>query len=154
MLCSDLMRMEVDAISGEMSAEVVARRMRDELVGFLVVCDAAAHVLGVVTDRDIAIRLCAENRPGTTPVAELMSPDILACRPDDTLARAEVLMATQRKSRILVTDRDNTLLGVISLTDIAQVEEPLRAARVLREVTARGFRSVPRSHRGAPPSSR
>lgn len=153
MLCSDLMRMEVDAISAEMAAEVAARRMRDELVGFLVVCDPESHVLGIVTDRDIAVRVCAENRPTSTPIAEFMSRDVLACRPEDSLARAEDQMVNRRKSRIVVTDAENKLLGVISLTDIAQIEEPLRAARLLREITAREFRSIPKSHRSGQPST-
>lgn len=154
MLCSDLARMEVEAISAKASAEAAAMRMREELVGFLVVCDEDLRVQGVLTDRDIAMRVCAEKRPGSVLVGEVMSRDVIACRPGDPISRAEELMAQHRKHRLVVTDAENKLLGVISLTDIAQLEEPLRVARLLREISTRSFRAVPRSGPAPPPSSR
>lgn len=152
MLCSDVMRMEVEALPPDATAEDAARKMREELVGFLVVCGPNARVLGVLTDRDVALRVCAAGLPSTTPVSELMTREIVSCRPEDPLTRAEDQMIARQKSRVVVMDEEGRLHGVISLTDVAHFEEPLRAARVLREITAREFRSVPRSRRSLLPA--
>jgi CBS domain-containing protein len=139
--CSEIMRNEVQPVTPDQSVGAVARLMRDAQVGLVSVCDADGFVLGVVTDRDIAVRLCAEGGIGSsTPVGEIMTRDLVTCRSSDPLSRAEQLMIEHRKARIVVTDEEQRLVGVISLTDIAQCEEPLRAARILREISAREYR--------------
>lgn len=140
-LCSEIMRNQVEPAAPSQSVGSVARIMRDGQVGFVAVCDADRFVLGVVTDRDVAVRLCAEGGLGfDTPVSEIMTRNLVTCRPSDPLSRAEQLMIEYRKARVIVTDDEQRLIGVISLTDIAQCEEPLRAARILREISAREYR--------------
>jgi CBS domain-containing protein len=137
MLCSEIMKSEIECMSPSDPADLAARKMRDHNVGFLPVCDDALHAVGTLTDRDIAIRLVAQNLPLVTSVGELMSMDVVACRPTDDVRRAEELMGLHRVSRVLCVDEDGTLAGIISLSDIAQHETPIAAAQTLRDVTAR-----------------
>lgn len=141
MRCEEIMKRDVHCTSPNQSAEVAARRMRDQNVGFLPVCDDGGRVIGAVTDRDLTIRLLAEGRPGQTPIEILMSREVISCRKEDDVQRAEELMARHRKSRIMCIDEDERLVGVISLSDIAQHERGTRASDTLRQVSAREVRA-------------
>jgi CBS domain-containing protein len=137
MLCSEIMKSEIECLSPGDTADLAARKMRDHNVGFLPVLDDSLRAVGTITDRDIAVRLVASNLPLVTPVADLMSSDLVSCRPSDDVRSAEQLMGLHRVSRILCVEEDGVLAGVISLSDIAQHESPVVAAQTLREVTAR-----------------
>jgi len=139
MLCEDIMKTEVECVSPVDTIEDAARKMRDDNVGFLPVCDEGRQVLGTITDRDIAIRAVAEGRPLETPVATLMSIDVIACRPEDPLSEAEQLMAQHHKSRIMVVDAGGKLCGVISLSDLAE-RDSRRATLTMREIASREAR--------------
>jgi CBS domain-containing protein len=137
MRCEELMKRDVVSVSPDDTVEVAARHMRDENVGFIPVCDADRKVMGLLTDRDIAIRLVASSLPASSPVRGIMTDEVVACRPQDDLREAEKLMMDRNKSRIVCTDDQGRLEGVISLSDIAQAENRGRAAQVLREVAER-----------------
>ena len=138
MLCRDVMLSYVYRCSGRESATTCARLMREHRIGFLPVVDPAGRPIGVITDRDLALRVVAEARPFTTPVQDLMTVEsILTCRPDEDLASLETRMAQRRKSRAIVIDEHGACVGVISLSDIAQAEDTVRSGRLLREVTRR-----------------
>jgi CBS domain-containing protein len=114
------------------------------------VCDEQGRLIGVVTDRDLAVRLCAAGgNPIDTPVEAVMTPDVIRCATSDELRLAEEVMIRERKSRIVVTDEQGRLAGVISLSDLA-ARAPAEAADVLHQVAARellgarGRRPVPR----------
>lgn len=136
-LCKEIMKQEVECLSQEDAVEVAARKMRDKNVGFLPVCDGAKKVIGTLTDRDIVLRVVADGEPATTGVGDVMTREIVACRPEDDIRRAEQLMGQHRKSRILCTHEDGRLAGVISLSDIAQREDDRNTARTVRRVTER-----------------
>ena len=141
MRCQDMMKRDVQCVSPADTAQDAAMRMRDENIGFLPVCDQNRQVLGTITDRDLALRVIAEGRPASTAVKELMTDEVIACRPEDDLRRAEELMARHRKSRIMCVSESGVLAGVISLSDIAQREKPARAAQTLRGVSEREART-------------
>jgi CBS domain-containing protein len=140
MRCEEIMKREVECVEPTEPVQAAARRMRDANVGFLPVCDSSRKVLGTITDRDIAIRIVAEGRPPTTAAADVMTREVVACRSDDDVTRAEQLMGSRQKSRIICTDKDGRLAGVISLSDIAQVEEGSRASETMKQVTDREAR--------------
>jgi CBS domain-containing protein len=141
MLCKDLMKAEVECVEPDDLVGVAARKMRDDCVGFLPVCESDGQIVGTLTDRDITIRLVAEDLPLDIPVRDIMTAEVVACDPDDSLEEAQLLMGRARVSRILCVDGNSgRLAGVISLSDIAQLEEGARAARTLREVTSRETR--------------
>ncbi len=140
MRCADLMKTSVVYVRGDETAQTAARLMREGNIGFLPVVDDQKRVVGTVTDRDLAIRVCAEDLEATqVRVDAIMTPEVVACRPEDDVDRARELMASERKSRLLVVGDDRFLRGVISLSDFADVDES-RAAETLREVSTREAR--------------
>jgi CBS domain-containing protein len=140
MLSSEIMKRSVECLSEDQSVQEAARRMREANVGFLPICDEEMHVLGTVTDRDITVRAVAEGAAPSTPVADIMTRDIVACRPEDDMRKVEQLMAENRKSRMLCLDESGRLVGVISLSDIAQYEDAGPVAKTMREVAGREAR--------------
>jgi CBS domain-containing protein len=135
MLCEDIMKTDVECCSPVDTIEDAARKMRDENLGFLPVCDESKQVLGTITDRDIAIRAVAESLPSTTPVEDVMTGEVVSCSPKDSLETALQLMAENHKSRIMCLDDEGRLVGVISLSDIAQLVGD--ASDTLRQVSDR-----------------
>jgi len=150
MRCQQIMRRPVKFVKSGATLAVAARTMRDAHVGFVPVCDATGRVRGVVTDRDLVIRAIADDRdPCRTLVDEIMTRDIVYCRPIDEIAVAEQKMREHRKSRVLVLADDKRAVGVISLSDLAARRDP-EAVETLRQVAQRevvrddGDRAAPR----------
>ena len=135
MLCEDIMKTDVESVSPVDTIQDAARRMRDDNVGFLPVCDESRQVLGTITDRDIAVRAVAEAQPASTPVEDIMTGEVVACSPKDTIDTALQLMAENHKSRIMCLDDEGRLIGIISLSDIAQLVG--EASETLRQVSDR-----------------
>ncbi len=136
MLCEEVMKRDVECISPREPVEAAARQMRDYNVGFLPVCDQTKKVVGTITDRDIAVRLVAERKPASTFVEDVMTREVVSCGAQDDLQKAEQLMAKNHKSRIMCLDGGGKLIGVISLSDIAQREQAA-AWQTLREISSR-----------------
>lgn len=141
MHCEEIMKQHVKCVSPEDTVQAAARRMREENVGFLPVCDSSNKVLGAVTDRDLAIRILADARPASTTIHDVMTREVISCRPEDDLREAEELMATHHKSRIMCVDQSGMLVGIISLSDIAQREDEGHAAQTMRRVSEREARA-------------
>jgi len=137
MLCEDIMKRDIECVSPADSVEDAARVMRDENLGFLPVCDQSNQVLGTITDRDVAVRAVAEGLPGATPVEDVMTGEVVACSPKDGIEIALQLMAENHKSRIMCLDEEGRLVGVISLSDIAQLAQIGEASETLRQVSDR-----------------
>jgi CBS domain-containing protein len=142
MLCEDIMKREVECAQASETVQVAAGKMRDGNVGFLPVCDENGKVIGTLTDRDITVRMVAEGLGPQTAVRDLMTPELVCCRPSDDLVIAERLMGERQKSRIVCTDRNGNLVGVISLSDIAQEEADAQLADTVRQVTEREARET------------
>jgi len=135
--CEEIMTTEVEVARIGDSVAESARKMRDLNIGFLPVCDQADVVQGVVTDRDLAIRVLADERGPATAVEEVMTEEVVTCRPEDDVSQVERLMRTNQMSRILCLDESGRVAGVISLADLAQYEEAGRAGEVIGDVTER-----------------
>lgn len=141
--CLEIMKRDIECLSPRASAQSAAARMRGQNIGFLPVCDERDHVLGTVTDRDIAIRVVAEQLSPQTTAEQVMTPEVVACLPEDDIREAQQLMERHRKSRIMCIDDDGRLAGVISLSDIAdRIGDG--AARTLSAVSRREARSEAR----------
>jgi len=137
MLCEELMTHDYQYVSPRDTVEDAAVKMRDANIGFLPVCDQSRKVLGALTDRDLAVRVVAARKPGTTLVEEAMTTQVVACTPKDDVDKAVQLMAREQKSRIMCVNNRGELLGVISLSDIARHGEKTHAAEALRRITER-----------------
>lgn len=136
MLCSDIMRTDVEYIAPRTTLREAALRMRDRNIGFLPVCDEFGRAIGAITDRDITVRAVASGMPSTASVESFVPGELIACRPSDDVEHARELMESYSKSRIICTGADGRLEGIISLSDLAQVDEQI-AAIALRRVSAR-----------------
>lgn len=141
MFCKEVMKTDVEFVSENDSAQVAARKMRESNVGFLPVCNGSRRVIGAITDRDLALRLVADNRPASTTAREIMTNEVVSCHPDDDIRKAQETMSTKQKSRILCLEKDGRLAGVISLSDIVQREESKRAHQTMKDITSREART-------------
>jgi len=135
------MKRHVHTATIDTSAKDAARLMRESRIGFLPVCDANRHPLGVITDRDLALRVCAENLDaGSTYLSAVMTQDPLCCRADSTLDEARALMLKRKSRRILLTDEQGRLVGLITLADVVHHEDPFKMAHFLRALTENRLR--------------
>jgi CBS domain-containing protein len=139
MKCRDVMLTLVFKCRPDTPASACAQMMRDDRIGFVPVVDDSGAVVGVVTDRDLTLRVLAGRRHPSTPVSRIMSPGpFVSCAPDDDLAQLERRLAIARKSRAVVLGADGKLVGIVSLSDIAQAEpSAARVGQLMREVTHR-----------------
>ncbi len=137
MRCEELMTTGVEVLRLRDTARDAARKMRDANVGFMPVLDDSEEVVGVLTDRDVVLRVVAEALPLETRVEDVMTVDVIACAPGDDLERAEELMRANQKARLVVIDESGRLAGVISIADIAQYEDARRAGDVVGDITER-----------------
>ncbi len=119
MKISEMMTREVEVIDPNATVAEAAEKMKALDIGPLPVCDGMT-VLGMVTDRDIAIRSAAAGQdPTTTKVRDVMTPDIEYLFDDQDLDDAAKLMAEKQIRRLVVLNREKRLVGIISLGDIA-----------------------------------
>lgn len=112
----------------------VAQLMRDHSVGSVVICDQEGHPMAMVTDRDLAVRALAEERPASEPVAEHASRPLITGDPEMELAEAAALMVRHRIRRLPVVEGGG-LVGIVTLDDIAVRTGDLEVAqRMTQEV--------------------
>jgi CBS domain-containing protein len=96
-----------------------ARQMRSADVGAIIV-EENSKPCGIVTDRDIAIRVVAQGLdPQNTPVSQICSKDLTTLKPDDDIDRAVQMMRQKAIRRVLVVDAQDKALGIVSLGDLA-----------------------------------
>lgn len=121
-----------------------ARAMQQEAAGIVCICDDQGTPLGVLTDRDIVVRVCAQGKPPEgTSVQAVMSPAPMSCRESDSARDVENVMQERGVGRVLVVDDTGRLAGIISLAEIWHHESPFRAESVSRKVTQRELRMNP-----------
>jgi len=103
----------------------------------LIINKESNRLVGIVTDRDLALKIVAEGRdPQTTKVEEVMTRKVITCRADDDVENAMKAMAQYQLRRIPVVDKDDRLVGIISQADVAtRVGEPEKTAEVVREIS-------------------
>jgi CBS domain-containing protein len=119
----EVMSTEVVVAEPDTSASDAARLMRDNDIGFLPVCQRDGTVLGVLTDRDLVIRVLADELPSGTRVEEIMTEDVATCHAGDDLAVCERLMRANQVTRMIVLGDDDQLVGIVSLADLANNDE-------------------------------
>lgn len=131
----DLMHRGALVVDDDASVTEVARIMRDEDVGAVLV-SAEGELVGIVTDRDLVCRAIADGAdPAATSVREVMSRRPVCCAPTDDLEDVIELMETNRIRRVPVMDED-ALVGMLSLGDLTHRVHDAQAGEVLRHVAA------------------
>lgn len=117
MRISDIMTSDVTSTSPDSIIADAARLMADDDVGILPVVEGG-KVVGVVTDRDIAVRAVAEGKPVQALVRTIMSRDVVACSPEDELQDVIEIMASEQVRRLPVCEAGR-LVGIVALADAA-----------------------------------
>ena len=137
--CSDVMTGNPVYALPDDTVEKVAQLMKKEDIGPVPVVDDEQNkrLVGIVTDRDLALKVVAEGRdPQTTKVEEVMTRKLITSRPDDDVESAMKAMAQYQLRRIPVVDNDDRLVGIISQADVAtRVDEPEKTAEVVKEIS-------------------
>jgi CBS domain-containing protein len=117
----------------------VAKLMKREDIGPVLIVDnkQSKTLVGIVTDRDLALKVVGEGRdPKTTKVDDVMTRKLVTCHADDNVENAMKAMAQYQLRRIPVVDENMKLVGIISQADVAtRVDEPERTAEVVRDIS-------------------
>jgi len=137
MLVNEAMSSDVKIASPDQSIKDAARMMAEIDAGALPV-GQDDRLVGMITDRDIAIRAVAAGKPPTTPVREVMSSEVKYCFEDDELDDVADNMADVKLRRLPVLNRDKRLVGILSLGDIALVDGPSNAGSALCGISEPG----------------
>ncbi len=139
MKCRDVMTDNPVCCLPNDSVSQVARVMRREHIGPVPVVgnDRTKEIIGIVTDRDLAIKVVAEGRdPNRMTVGDVMTPTIVVCRADDDLASAIAAMEEYQIRRVPVIDQGGRLVGIISQADVAtRVHERAITAEMVEEIS-------------------
>ena len=132
-----VMTRDVDLVGPNTRLKDAAMRMRDDNCGALPVGEND-RLIGMVTDRDIAVRGVAEGKGPATPVSEVMTQDVKYCFEDEDTAHVIKNMGDLQVRRLPVVNRDKRLVGILSLADLANTERGQRIANALRDVVQPG----------------
>ena len=122
MRVSEVMTRHVELISPDQSIQKAAQCMCDMDLGVLPVTEKD-RLVGMITDRDIAVRAVALGKNASTPVREVMSTEVCYCFEDETVADVADNMANQQLRRLPVLNRSKRLVGILTIGDLAVSEE-------------------------------
>jgi CBS domain-containing protein len=133
----DVMSTEVVRVHPEDSLQHAARMMAGYDCGALPVVDRNNRLIGMITDRDIAVRGVAEMRDaGRMPVGAVMTDEAFACHVHDSLRDCMHVMAEHQVRRIPIVDDRRHVVGIVSQADVARHADARRAvAEVVKEVS-------------------
>ena len=124
------------AVTPETPVREVARLMEEEDVGSLPVVDEGARLVGIVTDRDVAVRVVGGGLdPEATRVGEGASADVMTLGPDDDLDEALGLMARAKVRRLPIVVRENELVGMLAQADIARTSKEKSTGEVVEAIS-------------------
>jgi CBS domain-containing protein len=130
----DAMTSSPKTIGPTTTAQEAARLMTSEDVGALPIVEGD-KLVGVVTDRDLAIRVLAEGKSPDTVVSKIASKDVVTVDPDQTLEEAARLMAEHQVRRLPVVEEDGSLVGVLAQADIAQSGQDLLTGETVQRIS-------------------
>lgn len=139
MKAQDIMSKDPICVTPDTSLVDAARIMKSENIGVVPVVDAetSRRLVGILTDRDIAIRAVAEGRDGvTTSVGHIMSADVRTSAPSDSVNDVMELMGREQVRRIPVVDDLGALVGIIAQADIVlESKDGKRAEKTVEQIS-------------------
>ena len=136
MKISDVMTREVRTVRPDQPVSEAASFMLNEDAGSMPVTEGD-RLVGMITDRDIAVRGVAKGHGPDTPVRELMTSGVICAREDDDVSEIARKMSEEQIRRLPVTDDQGRLCGIVSLGDLARETEE-DAGKALEGVSAPG----------------
>jgi CBS domain-containing protein len=117
----------------------VAQLMKSKNIGPVPIIEneQTKKLIGIVTDRDLALKIVAEERdPKSTKAEEVMTRKVLTCRAEDDLQKALDAMSRHKLRRIPVVDNNNGIVGIIAQADVAtRVDQPEKTAAVVKGIS-------------------
>jgi CBS domain-containing protein len=142
MKCSEVMTSNPKFCLPTDTAFKAAQLMKSEDVGPIpIVTDAESKKLvGIVTDRDLVLKVVAEGLDPKTNLKDVMSTDLFTCRSDDEADKAIELMQEHQVRRVPVVDDGGWLVGIISQADVAtRIDEPDKTADTVEEISKAAY---------------
>ena len=137
--CSEVMTKKPACCVPEDSVVTAAQLMRSENVGSIPVVEdsGSQKLIGIITDRDIALKVVAEERDASgLRVADVMSRNLVVCSEDDPVMAAVDSMAKHQVRRIPVVNVNNRIVGIISQGDVAlRLNDPETTGEVVAEIS-------------------
>ena len=136
--CEDIMTKEPIAATKTDSVIEAARLMRSADVGLIPVVEnhISNRLVGVVTDRDLALRAVAENLPlANASIETVMTADPVTCLQDDSIKSVTELMSNHQLRRIIVVDNFGRMMGIIAQADIARHLDAQSIGEVVGEIS-------------------
>jgi CBS domain-containing protein len=116
-----------------------AELMKSQNIGSIPVIEneQTEKLVGIVTDRDLALKIIAEGRDAkSTKVESVMTRKVVTCRADDDLQKALDAMAEHQLRRIPIVDNDNKVVGIIAQADVAtRADQPEKTAEMVKEIS-------------------
>jgi CBS domain-containing protein len=138
MKVSECMTSDVEVVTPDQPIREAAQFMLRTDAGVMPVGEGD-KLVGMVTDRDIAVRAVAEGRGPDTPVRDVMTDEVLYCFEDDDVEEVAIKMSDSQVRRMPVLSRENeTLVGIVSLGDISRSEQGDAASVALDGITDPG----------------
>jgi len=131
----DVMTSNPCSIDADKSVAYAAKMMRDEDVGLAPVVEGD-KLIGMLTDRDIAIRVVAEGRnPDDVKVSEVASKQVVTIDPQQDLDEALRIMAKHQVRRLPVVEEDGRLVGVVAQADVAREGDDTQTGELVEEIS-------------------
>ena len=137
MKVSKCMTRDVELVSPTQTIREAAQMMADLDAGALPV-QQDDRLVGMITDRDIAVRAVAQGKSPETPVRDVMSPELLYCFDDQEIEDVSRNMGEVKVRRLPVVNRDKRLVGIISIGDLARKEEQTLTGSTLARISKTG----------------
>ena len=139
MKAQDIMSKNPASVTPETSVQEAARLMQQQDVGVLPVVESTTskRLVGLVTDRDITIRIVAEGRSNAT-VRDAMTSNAKSVRPDDSVKDVMKLMGSEQVRRIPVVDNDGRVVGIVAQADIVLEGDDRKAEETIEKISAPG----------------
>ncbi len=151
MQIKDAMARNPLSVRADATIQEAAAGTRDAGVGALPVVSDGEELVGIVTDRDIALRAVAEGFGPETTVDRVMTKQLIVVEPSDEFEDALSLMRERQVRRLPVVEGER-LVGIVAQADIAALVEPGEAADTLRELSEPAATQAARRTQGRSPS--
>lgn len=139
MKISDVMTRDVQTVRPDQTAREAASFMLSADAGAIPVTDGE-QLMGMITDRDIAVRGVAEGRGPDTPVSDLMTNDLVTVGLEDDVQEVAARMSDAQVRRLPVVDDQRKLCGIVSLADLTRGDSDASAKQALDGVSQPGGR--------------
>ena len=137
MRVSEAMSRDVRVANPDQTIRDAARIMNEIDAGVLPVGEND-RLFGMITDRDIAVRAVAEDKPPSTKVRDVMSREVLYCYDYQDLDEVAMNMGDEQVRRMPVVNREKRLVGIVSLGDVAQTGNATTTGRAVADISSPG----------------